>query len=235
MPKHVVSQGEGISSIADQHGFSPATLWDHPDNAGLRETREDPDILAPGDEVSVPDKRPKDIDCQTGKRHRFRRLGVPALLRLQVFVGSEKRVNQPYRLEIDGVVRRGTTDDDGVLTAGVSPQARRAKLWIGPDDHELDIRLGHVDPLSTLAGVQSRLQNLGFDCGSQPGVMDAATRAALLAFQELAGIPATDDWQDAATRDALQKLHDTREWKEPEAGEGDDEVVEELHPDDVDD
>lgn len=231
MPKHVVRPGEGLSSIADQYGLFPLTIWDHPDNADLRAAREDPDILAPGDCLFVPERRAKSIARPTDQRHRFLRRGVPALLRLQVFVGAELRANQPYSLIIDGAARGGVTDGDGVLQVDIPPRSQRAILEIGPDNHRFEIRLGHIDPITTLPGVRTRLHNLGFPCGSATDPADRDLHAALRAFQRFADLAETDDWRDPATRDALLRLHDSREWQPAEEGE----LEEILDEDDEDD
>lgn len=228
MIRHVVRPGEGLSSIADQHGFFPGTIWDDPANADLRAAREDPNILAPGDEVVIRDKRLRTEDCATTRRHTFKKRGVPALLRLQVFVADELQVNQAYELTIDGAApRKGTTDGEGVLREDVMPSARSATLVIGPERHAFEIRLGFVDPVSTLAGVQSRLDNLGYptkDLG-----------AAVEAFQRASGIAVNGDWADPATKDALLRYHDTTARLPGEASGEATSALEEIPLEDEDD
>jgi N-acetylmuramoyl-L-alanine amidase len=210
MPKHVVQRGEGLTSIADIHGFFARTLWNHPDNAALRAKRADPDILAPGDELFIPERRDRVEDCATTARHRFRKKGVPAFLRLQVIVGDEIRANQPYELTIDGVVHRGTTNAQGILDEGVPPRSRSAVLKVGPDQHEFYIRLYHVDPVETVSGVRSRLNNLGFACGTGTDP-DTALEHAVRRFQRKAGVTVNGRWDDSATAAALQRFHETSE------------------------
>lgn len=84
MPEHTVGQDECIASIAKAHGLSPETIWNHPENAALRERRGDPNVLNPGDTVFVPERRERYEDRPTEQRHRFRRRGTPAKLRLQI-------------------------------------------------------------------------------------------------------------------------------------------------------
>src|SRR5690606_17426642 len=52
---HRVAQGECLSTIAHRFGLeSWKVLWDHPENAPLRERRKSPHVLLPGDVVAVP-------------------------------------------------------------------------------------------------------------------------------------------------------------------------------------
>jgi len=52
MPVHTVAQGEHLSGIAAKYGFQKvATIWEHPDNAGLKSKRKNPHILLPGDKI----------------------------------------------------------------------------------------------------------------------------------------------------------------------------------------
>src|SRR5579871_1586673 len=102
MIRHKVEQGESITSIAFRYGFFPDTLWQHADNAELRKLRTDGDILLPGDIVTVPPLRIRQQDGETGKRHRFKRRGVPARTRMQIFDENGPRASQNYVLSIDG-------------------------------------------------------------------------------------------------------------------------------------
>ena len=57
---HTVQQCEYLSLIAKIYGFaSYKTIWDHDGNADLREQRQNPNILLPGDLVFIPDKETK--------------------------------------------------------------------------------------------------------------------------------------------------------------------------------
>lgn len=79
---HTIRQGECIESLADRYGFFPETLWKHADNSDLRELRKDQNILQPGDVVVIPDLELGEESAATEQKHRFRRKGVPAKMRI---------------------------------------------------------------------------------------------------------------------------------------------------------
>src|SRR4051812_27326017 len=55
---HVVKPGECLSTIAAAHGLSGwKRLYEAPENAAFKKKRPDPNIIMPGDEVKIPDKK----------------------------------------------------------------------------------------------------------------------------------------------------------------------------------
>lgn len=209
MERYTVKQGDCILSIAHAYGFFWSTLWDLPENAALKAQRADPSLLLPGDVVVIPDLRPGSFDRPTGARHRFRRKGVPARLRVRFVVNDRPRANEPFVLDVDGKRTTGRTDGDGVVDQVISPDARLARLTIGEGEGrtEHEMWLGHLDPIGEITGVQARLLNLGFPCRRVSGELDGETRDALRAFQSHLGLPVTGE-PDAATRGRLASLHD---------------------------
>jgi len=209
MPTHVVAEGECISSIAFAYGFAPGTIWKDAGNEGLRALRTDPNILAPGDEIAIPERTAKTVAAASGRKHTFRRNGVPALLRLQLFRGDKPRAWERFSIDIDGVILSGETDQDGVLTLRLPPDAKSGELLIGDDRFRARILFGRLDPIDTLAGVRARLTNLGFPCGFGGDPVDDAMREQLQRFQERFALPVSRE-PDDATRAKLTALHDTR-------------------------
>ena len=207
MPYHTVIRGDCISSIATNAGLTWQQVWDDPENAKLRELRKDPNILAAGDVVFVPDKKLRTVSGGTNTRHRFVKRGVPAMFRIQLFDGVEPRKNQSYVLNIDGKEYKGTTNGEGVLEQPISPTAVVGELTVGPDQLYMTLEFGHIDPITELSGIQARLTNLGFDCGSIHGELDETTGAAIAAFQHRFGLEATGR-PNAETIAKIEELHD---------------------------
>jgi hypothetical protein len=77
---HIVQAGECLASIAYEHGFFWETLWNHPDNAALKERRSSPFHLLPGDEVVVPEKRLREETRSPEEKHTFKLKGVPVVM-----------------------------------------------------------------------------------------------------------------------------------------------------------
>jgi len=214
--RHVVAEGEGISKIAERYGINPQTIWDDAGNATLREQRPDPNVLLPDDVLVIPDKVLGSASCATGKRHVFRRLGVPALFVMQLLDAEDApRTGIAYTLEVDGVAKNGTTDDTGMVRQWVPCASQSGRLLIGEGDaaEEYALEFGDLRPLSDTRGVQQRLRNLGFTCPVDGDAAGAALQSAIARFQAWAGLAATGILDDA-TRAEIGKLHDSTETPE---------------------
>lgn len=201
-----VKQGDCISSIAFEHGFFTETIWNHPQNAELKEKRKDPNTLCAGDLVFVPDKREKAVKKPTEQVHKFQMKNTPALCSLQMFDEDEVRANQDYELEIDGVKHLGETDSQGVLRVPIPPNARKGMLIIGADKAEFNLNFGQIEPPTEIKGLQARLNNLGFECPTT-GKLDDDTKRAVRRFQYACEMEETGEF-DEATRQKIDELHD---------------------------
>lgn len=202
--KHQVVQGDCIESIAVLYGFSPGALWNHPENSELRALRESPNVLYPGDVVVIPEPRLKAYPIATGRRHIFRRKGVPSKLRLNLIVGDEPLAGRPYTLMVDGnrVVLTGVTTGSGELEQWIPADSKKARVVF--EDVEIDVDLGYLDPSDTQSGVVHRLLNLGYLEDAEAPESDVED--ALAAFQSNHGLPSTGKIDDP-TRDLLEAQH----------------------------
>ncbi len=198
------AQGDSIDSIAFLHGLAPATIWEAPENAALRALRGDPNVLFPGDRVFVPGLRPGGVSAVTGRRHVFRRRGVPSKFRLQLLKYGQPRANLAYRLEIAGCVHAGTTSAEGRLEHWVPANAGPGRLILS-EDETYDLFIGHLDPVTEDSGLDARLVNLDYLENGVP-VTPEARADALARFQIAADLPPTGR-ADEATRAALVERH----------------------------
>lgn len=201
-----VKRGDCISSIAFEYGFFPDTIWNDPANSRLKSKRQDPNVLYQDDVVLIPNKQLKQEAGESGKRHRFRRKGVPEHFTLVLQEGGQPCANERYVLTVDGAAREGKTDDDGRLTEPIPPNAHRGRLVIGEDEEEILIEFGSVDPITELRGVQGRLMNLGYYDGPLDGQESVDLTDAVAEFQVSVDLPA-DGLLTDKTRDALVKEH----------------------------
>ncbi len=204
--RHKVVQGECISSIAFRNGFAPDTLWAHPENVELQEKRSDPNALLPGDIVVIPDKTPETFTRMTGKRHTFQRRGVPEKLKVQFLKNGEPRANEPFELDIDGVITKGTTTGDGKLDVWIDPAARLGTITFTNGGATYPLKLGHLDPVEEITGVQARLANLGLYQGPIDGELNGPTEAAIHLFQQREKIE-TESLLDEQTCEALENAY----------------------------
>ena len=197
MPAHTVAQGECISSIAKQYGFLWETLWNHPENAKLKETRKDPNVLYPGDIVFVSERDLQFSECATDSRHRFKLKAEKAKLRLRILDEDKPRAGEAYKLEVDGFPRSsGTIDGGGYINETLPPGARAGKLYVGSGATKdvYALSFGELDPIETQEGIAKRLLNLGYGTDN--------IKEAIKAFQEKEQLTVTGE-ADEATRARL--------------------------------
>ena len=214
MPRqYVVKQGDCISSLAADFGFLPDTIWNDSGNADLQATREKLGILFPGDVVIIPDIRLRAEECQTDQKHVFELKGRTEKFRLILLDERDlPRENVEYTLVVAGRTFHGVTGDDGLLEETIRANARQGKLLLrdGITTESYTLNLGHLDPITEVTGVQARLTNLGFNCGSIDGILSEATIAAIREFQEQfqeqQDLPPAGEMDDN-TRNKLEEIY----------------------------
>lgn len=199
MPKvHKVKQGESVASIAYAHGLLPSTIWDDPQNSEIKERRSDPNVLAVGDEIFVPDNKIKWVSMSTDKKHKLVRRSVPEKLQIRFLDASgEPRAGISYEFEIDGEVRSGTTNDKGEVIESIMPDANQATIRFS-EEELYRVKIGHLDPVTEITGLQARLRNLGYYEGEVDGDLGEVTARALRSFQSKEdGLESTGEADDA--------------------------------------
>lgn len=168
---HIVKKGEHLGSIARDFGYENfSILWDHPDNASLKQLRKDPMQLAPGDQVFIPDRVQLIFKRVTAASHDFK-VNIDTLslnLRLVEFDGkplADKRVLVRVEAPETGAAssqdqQELTTDGDGNLSVEVASHVTSGSVEI--DGVAFALQIGALDPIETDRGVAQRLGNLGY-------------------------------------------------------------------------
>lgn len=187
MPLYTVQQGDCLESLAKTFGLQWESIWTHPENSDLRQQRQDPNVLLPGDQLFIPDLTPRYEDCVTDRRHQFVLKGRSSKLVLVLKDFDRPRANQAYILTVDGQTVSGKTDNQGRIEERIRPDASAGRLLVGPAEapEEYVLALGHIDPVEEVSGLEGRLYNLGFHSLSEfqkryrlqvTGAPDDATR-----------------------------------------------------------
>lgn len=181
---YTVREGDHLASIARAHGFVDGmALYEHPANESLRNTRQDPNILAPGDQVYIPASKPVEHSCATDARLRIEVPVQPDTLEVELRTWrDEPYANAPFTLTVAGEVSHGETDGDGfVRHEKLPPGLKRVELEFA--GQKMKLVIGGLNPQDTVSGIQGRLLNLSYYRGPCHGVLDDATRSAIAQFK----------------------------------------------------
>jgi hypothetical protein len=173
--KHVVEPGESPSQIAARYGFEDwATIYQHADNADLREKRKDMGAIFPGDVVAIPKRERKVFTLPTGKRHRIVVNRPKSKLNVVVKDGKgEPLAGKAFELRAPSLPEpiAGTTTGDGHVTCNLPAALTQAQLVVWDSDDKKGMRyvwalaLGGLLAPETESGVRQRLNNLGYHAG----------------------------------------------------------------------
>jgi hypothetical protein len=208
MPNHTVQPGDHLALIASDAGFRKvATVWDDGGNAELRQRREHPGVLEPGDTVFVPEVERKHVIRPTDDAHKFRVKRDRLWLRLVVRDFSHEPVaNCEGTLEVAGQLVDIVTDGEGHIDQPVPLNAREGMLRLPKVGLELKLDIGMLDPVDTEAGWSARLANLGYFHGNADDADDGNERWdwALQEFQCDHGLTVTGEPDDATKAKLLE-------------------------------
>jgi len=121
------------------------------------------------------------------------------------------RLNVGYMITyVGGEPIQGTTDNQGRILQ-VIPESRPAQATLvvepgRPAEQTYILQLGPLPSADTIAGVQARLNNLGYNCGPPDGKLSEKTKNAITEFQHKHTLKETGD-VNAETRDKLKELY----------------------------
>jgi Putative peptidoglycan binding domain len=213
MKPYVIRQGDYLTKLAHTMGFNADSVWNDDKNKDLKDKRQDPNQLQPGDILQVPDEPKARLPIIVGSTNNYvaRIPKVPVVLRLQI--GGEILVKEPF--VIHGVGKKpieGATDEHGYLSTEVPVHVRELEVELTERNRTLRVRVGNMDPMNELSGLQKRLTHLGFYQPSYAGTENYEAcdpkqiMAALAAFQSSKKLPATGRLDDDTAK-ALVDAH----------------------------
>jgi hypothetical protein len=210
--EHIVQQGETVARIASQYGFADwRTIWENGANASLASLRRNPDVLAARDVIVIPDKVQRVVSATTGQHHVFRLRSFPVKLRLVLRdFDNEPLRNTKVTLSVEGQDFDLETDDDGLLEAEIPETAEQGEIRfkdpLAPFDLTIPLEIGHLDPVATVSGQISRLNNLGYSAGTGGGEDATHFEMAVQEFQVDHGL-AVDGVCGPETQAKLEELY----------------------------
>lgn len=213
MPYHTVKPGDTLIALASKNGLKDWTvIADAPENADFKKAHPDPGMLTAGAKVFIPNKVMRHEPSAIDAKHTFKVSKPKAWLRLVVHDADGAPIaSKPFQLTVAGkIVKKGDLPADGLLEVPVPVDALDGRLtvWLTESETETwDLRIGYMEPIDGLIGVQARLNNLGFDCGEPKGVMNDKTAAAIRAFQERVGLEVTGTVDDTL-KEKLKSYYD---------------------------
>jgi hypothetical protein len=218
MKAYIVGRGEDLHSIAARFGFDALEVWNASDNQELRELRGDPQVLAPGDVLYVPEVEDEDLPLTARTTNTFIGEIERVNVNLDLSAGSSSPLaNEPYEIHGLREVVTGTSDDQGRIQIEVPAHVRTLTVYFPEQQSSARVRLGGLNPIDHDSGIRTRLFNLGYLASNDllgpalsPTRSPAARRAELARavrdFQEDAGLEATGEL-DEATRAAIADRH----------------------------
>jgi hypothetical protein len=212
---YVVKQGDYLAKLAFVHGFDADQVWNDPKNADLKQRRPDPNVLAPGDVLNIPQKKKEGQPIQKGTANPYT-VNVPKVKVDLLFRNGD----QPLAGETCTVEGLGdpdpnapplSTDGGGKLSLDVPVTVRELRVTFPSKDDPKEgmvvhCFVGDMDPAADASGVTKRLMNLGylpayFD--DDPDDEGERVRKALTAFQADNGLDTSGEADDATVKALL--------------------------------
>lgn len=204
---YVIRQGDYMSKLGPTRGFNPETAWADPKNDAIRKKRTSMNMLQPGDVVYLPDEPRPRLPVAGGSTNEYTARVPKVTVKLKLQVGGVALPKEPYTIRGVGPDPiEGATDDSGFLTAQVKVHVREFEVELTKRKRTLRVRVGDMDPINELTGVQKRLTHLGYYLPTKTGTenYDALDPrqivSAIKAFQASKSIPVTGKMDEATSK-----------------------------------
>lgn len=219
MQRYTIQQGDTLLRIAKQFGLGCSkALYMHPSNAEFRQLRPDPNLVYPGDQITIPDDKPSLFSGLPDRRHVFvySESGAPEkeLLRLALKDSDGQSVSGlRATLMLGDQSLEAIVSEEGILEIDLTDTPEQeGELQVftteasADPSHRFQLQFAHLDPIDTISGIQSRCNNLGFDCGTVDESLGENTRRGVRAFQSAQGLT-VDGEPGPKTQASLQKAY----------------------------
>ncbi len=181
---HKAVEGDTISSIAASYGFTDweEKVWNAGENANLKQERENPNELVPGDEVFIPELEEKQEARPTDEWHDFHVVRNKRHLRLKLQnENGEPLANKTYQITPDDsfrgtyVQQKQTTDADGMIDEEIPHTLLEAVLTVEEENLRTRLLIGHLQPIPKGEPVSAPALDAGGALGGLGGgLVDAA-------------------------------------------------------------
>jgi N-acetylmuramoyl-L-alanine amidase len=186
---HKVEQGEHLAKIAAKYGFADyMAIWNHAKNVQMKQKRQNPNVLFPGDILFIPDKQEKKMPTPTTQVHRFEVSAKTIMLRIVLKnMDGTPIANTKCELHVGGQLSQLTTSGEGKIEREIPIKADQARLVLlekqPPFEMHIPVLIGHLDPEQEVSGQRARLNNLGYLLGPINSPNEAQFRSAVEEFQ----------------------------------------------------
>jgi LysM repeat protein len=190
--QHTVAQGETLLRIAKQYGYQTSkALYNHPSNAEFKALRPDPNLIYPGDKITIPPKKEKFIPLRTNSINSFVVQNEKEYFRLQIIhEDGDDITGKRIVITIGSQTIDTVLPSNGLIEVELNKNdslTGQVDLYLKEDQsspsESFTAQVGHLDPIDTLSGVQARCNLLGFDCGTVDGINGSKTKAGVRDFQ----------------------------------------------------
>jgi N-acetylmuramoyl-L-alanine amidase len=190
--QHTVAQGETLLRIAKQYGYQTSkALYNHPSNAEFKALRPDPNLIYPGDKITIPPKKEKFIPLRTNSINSFVVQNEKEYFRLQIIhEDGDDITGKRIVITIGSQTIDTVLPSNGLIEVELNESdslTGQVDLYLKEDQNSpsesFTAQVGHLDPIDTLSGVQARCNLLGFDCGTVDGINGSKTKAGVRDFQ----------------------------------------------------
>jgi len=181
--EHVVVPGDRMSSIAHEHGYKDYKLLYLAQSDDFKKLRPNPEILMPGDKVTLPDKIDEKHPAKDKKQHKYEEDTTLPEVRIVLRVAGQPFANKtviawgckgPEWAKLPTLV---TTDKTGMALFRILPELDEITLSSTDPIFEVKLRVGDLRPVTAPGGVEQRVDNLGYRVPVAPASAPAGSEA----------------------------------------------------------